>query len=323
MPSVGKMKKLNLNEIRKVWPNEQKDFSRWVANNIDVLNENLSLQIEIVAAEDPVHSFRADLVGTDNALQVPVVIENQFGKSNHDHLGKLITYSADKEAGEMIWICNEMQTAHKLALEWLNKITPKEMTFYGVELEMFKIDTSSPAPYFRIVAGPPPEKRPPISLDISPRNKKYQEFFNRLRGKLLELQPNFTRAKALPQNWWNVGIGRSGFWSSCNFTSDNKFRVEIYIDTGKKENNNAAFTDLKDNKTFIEDKIGTELIWEPLPEKRACRIYKEMEGTIDDNSEQQEYMINWSAPLIIKFREVFAPLIKNIQIGERMLEDNQ
>ena len=176
MTYLGKMKKLELSEIRAIWPNEEYDFSPWVADNIDVLNEILSLQIEIEGREEPVHNFRLDLIGTDNSLQVPVVIENQFGISNHDHLGKLITYSANREAGVMIWICNEMQTAHKQALEWLNKITPSEMTFYAVELEMFKIDESSPAPYFRIVAGPPPAKRPPTSDEISPRNQRYQDF---------------------------------------------------------------------------------------------------------------------------------------------------
>jgi len=252
MPLIGKMKKLSLNEIRKIWPKEEKDFSPWVAENIEILNDILSLQIEIQGAEDPVHNFRADLVGTDNSLKVPVVIENQFGISNHDHLGKLITYSANKEAGVMIWICNELQVAHKLALEWLNNITPIEMTFFGVELEMFKIDGSPPAPYFRILAGPPPGKGPKPPSEISPRNLKYQAFFNRLRSKLIKAQPNFTRAKALPQCWWNLGIGRSGFSISVNFTGDGNFRTEIYIDTGKKETNDLAFDNLLEKNNSLK-----------------------------------------------------------------------
>jgi len=314
MPYVGKMRKLTLVEIRGIWPNEEKDFSPWVKDNIDVLNEILRLQIEIEGSEDPVYNFRADLIGTDNSLQVPVVIENQFGLSNHDHLGKLITYSANKEAGVMIWICNEIQLAHKQALEWLNKITPMEMTFYGVELEMFTIDDSSPAPYFRIVAGP--SGKPPSPPEPSSRNQRYQDFFNRLRNKLLYLQPDFTRAKALPQNWWSLGIGRVGFSISVNFTIDGRFRVEIYIDTGKKESNDIAFNDLLEKKAFIDEKMESELIWEPLHERRACRIYKAIDGTIDDNDEKQDQMIDWAVPLMIRFREVFSPLIKNIQVED-------
>ena len=310
MRSLGKLKKLGLSEIKKIWPHEEKDLSPWIAENIDALNEVLNLQIEIEGKEEYIHNFRLDLVGTDNSSQMPAIIENQFGKSDHDHLGKLITYSAAKEAGIMIWIANEIQIAHRNAIEWLNKISPKEMTFYGVELEVFQIDDSLPAPNFRVVAGgkviPPPE--------ISPRNKRYLDFFAKLRDKILGLQPNFTRAKALPQSWWSLGIGRSGFSVSSCFTIDNKFRVEIYIDTGKKEYNDIAFAALKENRALIEEKIGKELVWDPLPESRACRIYLAIDGTIDDDEQKLSEIIEWAAPLVIKFREVFSPLVKNIQI---------
>lgn len=283
--------------------------------NIDTLNEVLNLQIEIEGKEEYIHNFRLDLVGTDNFSQMPMIIENQFVESNHDHLGKLITYSAAKEAGIMIWIANEIQIAHRNAIEWLNKISPQEMSFYGVELEVFQIDNSLPAPNFRIVAGPPPSKRKAIVSDeISPRNKRYLDFFDQLRSKIISTQPNFTRAKALAQSWWSLGIGRSGFSVASCFTIDNKFRVEIYIDMGKKEYNKVAFAELKENRGVIEEKIGKELVWDPLPDSRACHIYLAIDGTIDDDEQKLTEIIEWAAPLVIKFREVFSPLVKNIQI---------
>ena len=315
MPSIGKLKKLGLREIKKIWSHEEKDLSPWIAENIDALNEVLNLQIEIESKEEYIHNFRLDLVGTDNFSQMPVIIENQFGRSNHDHLGKLITYSAAKEAGIMIWIANDIQIAHRNAVEWLNEISPQEMMFYGVELEVFQIDNSLPAPNFRIVAGPPPSKRKAIvSGEISPRNKRYQVFFDKLRSKILKIQPNFTRAKAMPQSWWSLGIGRSGFSVASCFTIDNKFRVEIYIDMGKKEYNEMAFAELKENRVVIEENISEELIWDPLPDSRACRIYLATDGTIDDNEQKLTEIVDRAAPLIIKFREVFSPLVKNIQI---------
>lgn len=314
MQSTGKLRKLGLNEIRKIWPHEEKELSPWIEKNIDLLNEVLNLQIEIASREEYIHNFRVDLAGTDNLLQVPVIIENQFGQSNHDHLGKLITYSAAKEAGIIIWIANEIQIAHREALDWLNKISPQEMTFYGVELEVFQIDNSLPAPYFRIVAGPPPSKRKiTISTEISPRNNRYLDFFNKLRSKILSIQPNFTRAKAYPQSWWSTGIGRSGFSVSSCFTIDDRFRVEIYIDMGEKEYNEMAFTQLKENKAAIEEKIGHELVWDPIPDRRAYRIYIATDGTIDDEEQRLAELIDWAVPLIIKFKEIFSPLVKNIQ----------
>lgn len=317
MSPIGKLKKLGLEEIRKIWPHEEKDLSPWIAENVDDLNEVLNLQIEIEGKEEYIYNFQLDLIGTDNSSQMPVVvvIENQFGASDHKHLGQLITYSAGKEAGIMIWIANEIQIAHRDAIEWLNEISPREMTFYGVELEVFQIDNSLPAPNFRIVAGPPPSKRKTIvSGEISPRNKRYLDFFNKLRSKILDTQPNFTRAKAWAQSSWSTGIGTTGFWVGCRFTMDNKFRVEIYIDMGKKEYNDIAFAELKENRGVIEEKIGKELVWDPLPDIRACYIYFVIDGTIDDDEQRLTEIIEWAAPLVIKFREVFSPLVKNIQI---------
>ena len=194
------------------------------------------------------------------------------------------------------------------------KISPQEMTFYGIELEVFQIDDSLPAPNFRIVAGPPPSKRRFLPGEISPRNKRYQEFFERLRTTILNKAPNFTRAKALPQSWWGLGIGRSGFSVSSAFTIDSKFRVEIYIDTGKKENNDLAFSEIKESSVVIHEKVGRDLIWDPLPDSRACRIYIDIVGTIDDEEKTLSELIEWAAPLVIKFREIFGPLVKNIQI---------
>lgn len=311
MTNLGKLKKLDIQEIRKIWPHEEKQLSPWIAENISALNDVLNLQIEIESREEPVSNFRLDLMGTDNASMLPVVIENQFGSSDHDHLGKLITYSAAKEAGIMIWIVNEFQTAHKDALEWLNKISPQEMTFYGIELEVYQIDESLPAPNFRIVAGP--TKRKILPGDVSPRNKRYQEFFERFRMSILQVEPNFTRAKAPAQSWWSLGIGRSGFSSGACFTIDSKLRVELYIDTGKKENNDLAFEDLKELSVSIHEKFGQELNWDSLPDRRACRIYVERDGTIDDDDQNLTEIIEWATPMVIKFKEVFGPLIKNIQ----------
>jgi len=314
MSVVGKLKKLHVSEIKKIWPHEEKDLSVWVSDNIDQLNEVLGLDIEILSREEFVHNFRIDLAGTENYSQMPVIIENQFGSSNHDHLGKLITYSAAKEAGIVIWIANKFQVAHKEAIEWLNKISPVELTFYAIELEVYQIDSSLPAPNFRIAAGPPPSKRRGLAPgEISPRYKKYMDFFEKLRLKVLKYDSSFTR-KASLRSYWSLGIGRSGFSLAVDFTIDNKFRVEIYIDTGKEELNKSAFEQLKEKKAILEEKIGQELIWDELPERRASRIYTAIDGSIDDDFQKLDTMIEWATPLLIKFKEVFNPLIKNLEL---------
>lgn len=314
MSEVGKLKKLNVSEIKKIWPHEEKDLSVWVSDNIDRLNDVLGLDIEILSREEFVYNFRIDLAGTENYSQMPVIIENQFGNSNHDHLGKLITYSAAKEAGIIIWIANEFKVAHKEAIEWLNKISPVELTFYAIGLEVYQIDSSLPAPNFRIVAGPPPSKRKGlVPGEISPRYKKYMDFFEKLRQKVLKYDSSFTR-KASPQSYWSLGIGRSGFSLAADFTIDNKLRVETYIDTGKEKLNKSAFEQLKEKRAIVEEKIGQELVWDELPEKRASRIYTAIDGSIDDDIKKLDTLIEWAAPILIKFKEAFNPLIKNLEL---------
>lgn len=313
---IGDLQMLGEAGTRAIWPNEQRNFSPWLAENISYLNNILNIRIEIEEVEGPVDSFRLDLSGIEGVSRRPVIIENQYGVSDHDHLGKLITYSADREAGILIWIANNIQLAHRKAVEWLNKISPQDMSFYAIELDVLKIDQSRAAPYFRLVAGPPPTKRRETTPDdqVTPRNKQYQEFFDRLRQRLLKLQPNFTRARGLPQNWWDLGIGRTGFSLSAGFTIDGKFRIEIYIDTGVKEDNEFALSKLEENKLLIEDRIDTQLQWDYIHESRACRVYTTIDGSIDDENKLEE-IINWGADMMIKFREVFAPLIKNIEFS--------
>lgn len=316
MTTIGNLNKLSLKEIRKIWPHEGRDLSPWIAENIDALNKELNLQIEIESREEFVDNFRLDLAGIENYLKVPVIIENQFGISNHDHLGKLITYSAKKEAGIIIWIANKIQAAHRNSIEWLNKITPEEMIFYCVELEVFKIDKSKPAPNFRIVAGPlPSTRRTSMPGEISPRYKAYHTFFKKLRSKVLKKDASFIR-KALPYSYWGMGIGRSGFSMGAVFTIDRKFRIEIYLDTGDKEDNEIAFMQLKNNKDSIEEEIGNELVWDLAPEKRVSRIYIAIDGSIDDRKEKLNTMIDWAIPYLIKFKKVFSPLIRDIQFEE-------
>jgi hypothetical protein len=148
-----------------------------------------------------------------------------------------------------------------------------------------------------------------------PKNKKYLNFFNELRNNIIKRKPNFTKAKAMPQSWWSLSIGKSGFFRSGSIY--NRWKLQggiLYIDTGTKENNDIAFSKLKENSLTIQDNIGKDLVWDPLPDRRACRIYLATNGTIDDDEKKLTELTEWAAPMVIKFKEVFSPLVKNIQI---------
>lgn len=315
--ALGKLKELTPADMRAIWPHEERDLSAWIRDNVDQLNEALGLQIEIEEAERSVNGFSLDLVGTDNLTRKAAVIENQFDRSNHDHLGKLLTYSADQEAGIIVWLANDFHPAHVTALEWLNKITPHDLLLYAVKLEVFQIGDSAPAPRFQVVVRPPADKRPtPGAQEPTQRGLAYKDFWARFIESLQRNHPGISKCRSpLPQSWLSTGAGRSGFGLAAAFTAEGIFRIELYIDTGNKEENEAAFHALLDARLGIEQSLGAELVWQPLEERRACRISVQRPGTIDSSAEEQVQLISWGGEWMERMKRVFLPLIKNIEFA--------
>ena len=148
---LGKLQKV---EIRKVWAKEDSHFTPWLAQeeNIALLSEELNIEIEILGQEEYVGPFRADILGKDIATDRYIIIENQFGKTDHSHLGQIITYASGLSATTIIWISEKFTEEHRSALDWLNNITDETVEFFGIEIEIYKIGESAPAPMFNIVS---------------------------------------------------------------------------------------------------------------------------------------------------------------------------
>ncbi len=309
---LGTLRELSVEEMKKIWPREAQDLSPWIRDNIHQLNDALGLQIEIEEAEGSVEGFRLDLAGTDGLTQKPVVIEIQFGQGDHGHLGKLITYSANREAGIMIWVANAFQTAHRDAVEWLNAITDLDLSFYGLLLQVFQVDDSRPAAKFTPVAGPPVGKRPRISSP-SPLQQSYSKFWEKFLHYMHEVRPGFLRAKKpQPQRWFSTGAGRSGFSIDAGFAGTSKFRVALYIDVGNKEKNTRALDGLTESKAEVEEALSQALLWQALPEHRACRICLEKDGSILEPPDRLNELIAWGAEWMVKLKSVFAPRLRTL-----------
>lgn len=149
---LGKLEKCR---IRKEWPKET-DFSDWLfkKENIDLLTEALGLdEIQTNQREDSIGPFSSDITG-ETASGKSVVIENQLEPSNHDHLGKIITYGAGKDAEIIIWIVEEAREQHASAIAWLNNNLVPGKGFFLVEIELWRIGGSEMAPKFNIVEMP-------------------------------------------------------------------------------------------------------------------------------------------------------------------------
>lgn len=145
---IGRMERVG---IREVWKNEARDFTSWLFDNIDILGEKLNIKITVIEKEKKIGSFSADVIA-EGSMGETVLIENQLEKTNHDHLGKLLTYVSNLEAKKAIWISKEPRSEHEKAIEWLNELS-SDIDFYLVKVEAYKIGDSDPAPKFTVIAG--------------------------------------------------------------------------------------------------------------------------------------------------------------------------
>ena len=141
MPNFSELKKVSLNEI---WKHEASDFTPWLAENIQELGDALGMDLEIVDREAPVGDFSLDLLAQVEGSSRTVVIENQFKQTNHDHLGKLLTYAGGNDASVVIWVSEKIRDEHRQALEWLNQRTDTETQFFAVVVEILQIDDFKP-----------------------------------------------------------------------------------------------------------------------------------------------------------------------------------
>jgi len=273
--------------LREVWKHEALDFTAWLRENVDVLNDPLGLSLVSAEREQSVGSFSVDLVA-ESANGDPVVIENQLERSNHDHLGKVLTYLVNVGADTAVWIVSDPRPEHVKAVAWLNEST--NASIYMVKVEAIRIGDSPAAPLLTLIVGPSPESRAvgETKRDLAERH----EFRYRFWSGLLEMAKKRTRlhANISPghETWVGASAGRSGIsWNYVIHQHDSA--IELYIDPGPGwEENVAILRHLESHKDSVEAAFGRPLIWEAREGRRSCRVRAELEGGYRDEEQWPE-----------------------------------
>jgi len=314
LADLGKIEKV---DIREAWKTESRHFTPWLEKEIDILNETLGVEIDIIERETKIGDFNADLFGRELNLKANVIIENQFGKTDHDHLGKLLTYSAGKDAGIIIWIAEEFRDKHRSVLDWMNESSGEDRSFFGVEIEVIKIEESKLAPNLKVVSKPN-EWDKTISLEekeTTAREEQYREFWDDLFEMIREEIPNFTSArKAQPQSWMSVGAGKSGLYYVIAFKKDREFEVGLHIDRDEASENKMYFNKLKGDKEEIEESISGDLLWDEGEDVRRSRtsvFYSDI--SIDDSNDKLDDVKHWAIERAKEFKNAFDDRIKGLE----------
>jgi len=277
---IGKIKKVPLREL---WEKEDKDFTKWLEENIEYLNDILDFDLSVISREEPVGPFKVDLFAEDN-FGNKVIIENQLEKTNHEHLGKVITYLTNLEANTAIWIVSKPVDEHAKAIEWLNETTPDDISFYLIKIEAIKIGSQPvAAPLFTIIKGPTSELK-----QLGKEKKKdaerhilRKEFWAQLLEKAKEKTTLYSNITPSRYHWIGTGAGKQGI--TYSFVITNKYAsCEIYFDKGREFEepnvNKIRFDQLYKHKNEIEKAFGGKLNWERLNNRRASRISSRFEG---------------------------------------------
>lgn len=266
---IGKLERVDL---REVWKHEALDFTQWLQENVNVLNDALDLDLVNVDREKAAGDFSIDLVAEDGGGGT-VIIENQLEKSNHDHLGKIITYLTGMGARAAIWIVSDPRPEHVAAITWLNEAS--SAAFYMVKVEAVRIGDSPAAPLFTLIVGPSEETK-----EVGETKQKIAERYvirKRWWTQLLERAAKVSKLHShiTPREYSYLGTSTGIRGLNLNYTvNQDENTAELYIDRGKnaEEENKDIFDQLQAHRTEIEKVFGGPLSWERLEGKRACRV---------------------------------------------------
>ena len=302
-----KLGKLEEVDIRKVWPHEQYDFSKWLATEekIKELGDALNLSLTDVETEKFVGNYRCDILCKDEITGKMVLIENQLEPTNHDHLGKIITYASGLDAAVVVWIVASARDEHASAIEWLNKHTDDEISFFLMEVHAYKIGDSDPAPQFKIIEQPNDfvkiVKAVSKNSDMNESQKNRLEFWTQFNEVVDSQGKPFNKRKVTTDHWYNVAIGSSDASISIDLVNkEHKIRVSLWINDNKD-----IFDALFQRKDEIETALGFGLEWNRLDNKKASYICTYIKGLDFKKQDNYPMLMEQIVDLVLKMRNVF------------------
>jgi hypothetical protein len=312
-------------ELREIWESESGAFTPWLAqeNNLALLGDTIGIELELEAQEKDVGPFRADLLCKDTATNNWVIIENQLERTDHCHLGQLLTYAAGLKAVTIIWIAERFTEEHRAALDWLNEITEDNFTFFGLEIELWRIGNSQIAPKFNIVCQPNDWSKTISEAaqgEITEIKLLQQEYWTKLRDILIDKKSVVKPTKPLPQSYYGFAVGKAHFWMNSTVNTQ-KHWIQVSLSCG---GNNALdhFLLLKKEQDAIEKEIGCPLNWEELPGKKEKRISLRY-NTDPTNRDDWPAQHAWLVKYLEAFFNAFAPRIKSLDLDEQPEPDDE
>jgi len=306
-----RLSKLQKVDLREVWKHEAMDFTKWLAKpeNLELLSDEIGIDVSLIQTEASVGKFNVDILAEEVNTDRKIIIENQLESTNHDHLGKIITYASGFDAEIIVWIVKSVRDEHKQAIDWLNEHTDDKINIFAIQMEVWRIADSPCAPKFLIVAEPndwsKAVKKSTTQSKLSDMKLLQLEFWSQFKEYVKEHKGTMRLRKAYPQHWYDISFGFSSAQITLTVNSlSQQMACELYI-----HDSDSLFSALFEKKEAIENELSAQLEWEPLPNKKASRIKLVNKAKLPKQEDWDSYHA-WMLEKVTVFQKVFTRHIK-------------
>lgn len=311
MTQLGKLEKV---DVRKVWEHEARDFSTWLARpeNLEMLSEQIGIEIEPLGTEVEMGSFRIDILGREPNTDERIIIENQLEQTNHDHLGKVITYAAGLDARYLIWIVKDVRDEHLKAIEWLNENLDDSIRCFLIKIEVWQIGDSKPAPRFDVISMKndwvATVKKTAAATEVSSLKLNQQEFWEKLVTFIRTSDSTINIQTPRPQHWFNFSMGNA----ICHLVlkmnvQKNVFAVQVYINSDKD-----LWEHFKNNSNEINKIVGQEVNWWESSKASGGTIRLQVLDVFDKSSEVEYF--EWLYQTLTTLKKALVPHVQTYKI---------
>lgn len=301
--SLGKLLKVDL---RKEWNHEAYNFTNWLAldENLALLSDEIGIEIKLIKTEASVGRFSVDILAEEENTGRKIIIENQLEDTDHDHLGKIITYASGYSAEIIIWIVEDVREEHKQAVDWLNEHTNEDINFFAIKMELWQIDNSPFAPKFQVISQPnnwaKAVKASTGSGQLTNTKLQQLDFWDKFKEYIQKKDNNLRLQTPRPQHWYDVSMGSSEAHIALTINSrENMLGCELYINKNKN-----LFTFLQTNKIRIEKSLGDAAEWINADIASRIKVSREVDSLFDNN--QYDEYFEWLYEKTVLFQKVFS-----------------
>jgi hypothetical protein len=316
-PKLGTLTTISATQV---WGHEAHGFTPWLAENLNLLSEALQIdELELQGTEISTGDFRLDILAEDSVGN-PVVIENQFGATDHRHLGQLITYIASRaKPTTTIWVAERFKDDHRAAIDWLNTSTNEDFSFFAVEIEALRIGESDPAPFFNVVSKPNSWTKGaggsgPVRLGEEPqRYANRRAYWTSFADYLKSHNSKFAIRTPSKDHWHSFSIGRSGFSIDATITPQKKrVGIELLL---RRDPQKVGFQRLLEDRSEIETITECALEWMELPGRQSSRIAAFLPNVDAFDESQWSMLQSWMLEMMQKMQLAFSNRVKALDMS--------